>query len=293
MLITVFTPTYNRADHLPILYESLKQQVFRDFEWLIVDDGSSDDTELIVSSFQSESLLQIRYLKVPNGGKHRAINTGAEIAAGKLFFIVDSDDYLLPLALQSVSSCYLQVIDDERFAGVCGLRCYPDGTKIGGEQPFEKIDTTPFDVRYKYGIRGDLAEVVATNILLKYPFPDIPGERFCPEALIWNRIGKEYLFRYFYEKIYVCEYLSGGLTDRITAVRRDSPLATVTYYTELLSLSIPFMDLIKAALNLWRFAFCLDIHQRRLLKGLPLWVYSLQLPGLILFLLDSQRLKRT
>ena len=93
-MITVFTPTYNRAYSLPRLYESLQKQTFKDFEWLIVDDGSTDNTVDMVTGWSKEGKLTIRYIQMTNGGKHRAINKGVALAKGKLFFIVDSDDWL-------------------------------------------------------------------------------------------------------------------------------------------------------------------------------------------------------
>ena len=109
MLITVFTPTYNRAHLLQMLYDSLCKQTFNDFEWLIVDDGSKDDTESVVNTFIAEDRLDIRYIKQSNGGKHRAINRGVAEANGDLFFIVDSDDYLSNNGLELIEYYYEQI----------------------------------------------------------------------------------------------------------------------------------------------------------------------------------------
>ena len=101
--ITVFTPSFNRAHLLSRLYDSLLKQTTNDFEWLIVDDGSTDDTETKVEEFINKGELPIRYYKQQNGGKHRAINTGVQLASGELFFIVDSDDGLVHDCIQKVS----------------------------------------------------------------------------------------------------------------------------------------------------------------------------------------------
>ncbi|MCS2864766.1 glycosyltransferase family 2 protein [Bacteroides thetaiotaomicron] len=101
-MVTVFTPTYNRAYILNDLYQSLCRQTCRKFEWLIVDDGSTDNTEGLVASWLDEGKMSLRYIKQPNGGKHRAINKGIQEANGDLFFIVDSDDYLAKNAIERI-----------------------------------------------------------------------------------------------------------------------------------------------------------------------------------------------
>ena len=201
MLITVFTPTYNRAHLLPRLYESLKVQTFKEFEWLIVDDGSTDNTEIVVSNFIADNKILIRYFKQRNGGKHRAINRGVKEAQGELFFIVDSDDKLPPAALERIAQYYSQVSGNTHFAGVCGLKCYFDGTKVGGQQYFETFDCSMLEIRQKYHIHGDLAEVFRTDVLREMPFPVFEDERFCPEDLVWNRISQKYIMRFFHENI--------------------------------------------------------------------------------------------
>lgn len=257
MLITVFTPTYNRANLLIRLYESLKVQTFHDFEWIVVDDGSVDNTEYIVNSFILDGIIPINYIKQSNGGKHRAINRGVNKAKGELFFIVDSDDKLPSQSLERVAFFYNQIRNDSHYAGVCGLRSYFNGNQIGGEQHFDTIDCSLLDIRHKYNIKGDMAEVVRTEVMRQYPFPEFQGEKFCPEALVWNRIAQSYVMRYFHESIYLCEYLPGGLTDRIVKVRMGSPQATLQCYKEMLEYNIPIKSKIRSAINYWRFRPCL------------------------------------
>ena len=200
MIFTIFTPTYNRAYLLSKLYESLKSQSFKDFEWLIVDDGSTDGTRDMVDGWTNEGLLNIRYYYQENGGKHRAINKGVPLASGEWFFIVDSDDYLPDNSLEIANKWMKSVENNESFAGVSGMR------RINGNVPkvnFEVLDLSP--LRINEYIRVDKAEIFKTAILKKYPFPDIPGEKFCAEGLIWSRIGLRYKLRYFNEVIYFCE----------------------------------------------------------------------------------------
>lgn len=254
-MITVFTPTYNRKYIIGKLYESLCSQTCQNFEWVIVDDGSTDGTKGLISSFISEQKIAIRYIKKTNGGKHRAINSGLQEARGELFFIVDSDDALASNAIERIIYHYSNVKDKSKFAGICGLKAHFSGEKISGEPNFEVLDCSSLEFRFKHKMKGDMAEVFKTDILKKYPFPEIPREKFCPEALIWNRIASKYKLRYFNEKIYLCDYLPDGLTAKIVRIRMKSPEASKMYYSELYHTKIPYIQKVKAAINYWRFAF--------------------------------------
>ena len=256
MLITVFTPTYNRAHLLPRLFESLQRQTFRDFEWLVVDDGSTDETENLPFFKEEHEDFPIRYIRQENGGKHRAINRGVKEAEGELFFIADSDDMLTEDALQAVVKQYQHIQGKESFCGVCGLDMAPSGRLIGSGLPQSVIDCSSIVLRNKYHVTGDLKEVFRTEVLREFPFPEMSDERFCPEALIWNRIAQKYLFRYFNYPIYIAEYQPEGLTDRIVRIRMESPVASMMTYAEMLGYDIPLREKVKSAINYWRFRLC-------------------------------------
>ena len=257
MLITVFTPTYNRAALLSRLYEGLCEQPFEIFEWLVVDDGSTDNTLDVINGYKAEAKFPIRYFRQGNGGKHRAINRGIDEARGELFFIADSDDCLAPGALKKVKAVYESVATDRRFAGVVGLDETFDGALIGSALPYDMIDCSAIDIRLKYHVTGDMKEVFRTSVLKEFRFPEFYGERFCPEALVWNRIAQKYKLRYFNKAIYVADYLLDGLTQRIVRIRMESPMASTTHYSELNSYAVPTMQKLKAAINYWRFWYCL------------------------------------
>ena len=254
-MITVFTPTYNRAHLLPRLYESLCRQTFTDFEWVIVDDGSVDDTKGIVNKFLVDSVefLGIRYFYQENGGKHRAINRGVKEAQGELFFIADSDDSLPPDALEQVARVYETVRGDESFGGVCGLDGTFDGDIIGSGLPLERMDVNSIDLRNRYHVTGDMKEVFRTKVMREFPFPEIPNERFVPEMLVWNRIATKYKLRYFNRIIYLAEYQQDGITSSIVRARMQSPVASMMTYAEMTRYDIPLIQKVKAAVNFWRF----------------------------------------
>ena len=257
MLITVFTPTYNRAHLLPRVYESLCKQTFRDFEWVIVDDGSVDDTKSVADQLTMDNgQLIIRYFYQENGGKHRAINRGVKEARGELFLILDSDDTLPANSYELIAKYYDQIKDDKQFGGVCGYMAHHDGTVIGHGCDVPVLDTNSIDLRYKYHVAGDMLEVFRTTVMREIPFPDIEGEKFVPEALVWNRIACKYKLRVFHEVVYYRDYLDGGLTDKIVKIRMKSPIASMMTYAELNSYDIPFMSKVKAAINYWRFRCC-------------------------------------
>ncbi|MBR5653168.1 MAG: glycosyltransferase family 2 protein [Prevotella sp.] len=257
MLITVFTPTYNRGHLLPTLYESICRQTFKDFEWIVVDDGSTDNTQQVMEGFmEDEHPFSIRYIKTPNGGKHRAVNRGVKEAKGELFFIADSDDQLTNDALQVVAETYEGVRDNTIIGGVCGLDCQKDGTIIGSGLTQDYLDCNSLDIRFKYHVTGDLKEVFLTRVLKEIPMPEIEGERFSPEALTWNRIAAKYQLRFINRPIYIAEYQPDGLTSSIVRIRMQSPVASMLCYQEMTTYPIPPKEKIKAAINYWRFRLC-------------------------------------
>lgn len=211
-MITIMTPTYNRAYILGNVYESLKKQSSFDFEWIIVDDGSSDNTEEMVKNWiDEEQSFSIVYEKQKNGGKHRAVNRGVALAKYDYFFILDSDDTLTENAVAKVHEWIESIEGLDGFAGVSGLKGIGDKA-IGGIPNADYVDATNLE-RPKFGLSGDKAEIYKTEILKKYPFPEFEGENFIRESSAWDRIAKDGLkIRWFSDIIYLCDYIEDGLT---------------------------------------------------------------------------------
>ncbi len=253
-MITVFTPTYNRVNTLPRLYNSLINQTNLNFEWVIVDDGSSDNTEAIVNSWIKENLILINYYKQINGGKHRAINKGVQLAKGELFFIVDSDDYLPYNSLSYIESKTKFIKD--KLIGLAPRKMYSDNKVIGKLFIKNEFVSNHIEKTYILKQKGDLAEVVKTDILRKFPFPDFQNEKFCAEGLLWNRLANNnYEILFTNEPIYVAEYLEGGLTDNSLKNRRKSPSYATLIYKELAEYKkLPIKQKLRAYINYWRFA---------------------------------------
>lgn len=213
MLVTIFTPTYNRKDLIERLYQSLLRQTQKNFEWLVVDDGSTDDTEIYFSDLLAkQQSFPIRYIKQENGGKHRAINNGVENASGELFFIVDSDDYLTENAIDKINQWVATLDNSHKWAGISGLKGFSKDSVVGQRNEATYVDAKNSE-RRKRNLLGDKAEVYFTEVLKKYPFPEIPGEKFISEEIVWNTIARDgYYLRWFNEIIYICDYLEGGLS---------------------------------------------------------------------------------
>lgn len=253
-MISIVTPSYNRAHLLPRLYESLKKQDSVLFEWIIVDDGSVDNTQEVVSSF-FVSDLDITYHYKNNGGKHTALNIGVDLAKYPYTFIVDSDDFLPQNAISNLLGKinYIQKQGQrDHIAGVCGLKVDVNGGFMGKEYP--DMICNYLDFRYRHKITGDKAEIFKTDILREFKFPEYEGEKFCPEALVWNRIASKYDMFFFYENIYFCEYQKEGLTSQIYNLRKRSPKATLLYYKELFyNKRIPIFYRFRALVNYFRF----------------------------------------
>lgn len=287
-MITILTPTFNRAHLLPRLFESLTHQTDFNFEWLVMDDGSTDGTsDLFAGKAFLSAPFPIRYYQQENGGKHRALNAGVKQAKGDFIFIADSDDWLLPQSVAIVGQHTSAIADDNTFAGVAGLDVFDDERIVGTGLPQDIIDCNAMDIRYRYHVDGDLKEVFKTTVLQEFPFPEIQDEKFCPEQLVWFRIAQKYKLRYFNTPIYVAEYQPNGITASIIRVRMLAPQATCMMYAEMLAYKIPFKEKIKAAINFWRFKSCAPSRVMiTALKGGWRWCY---LMGMLLHWRDKKQ----
>jgi len=246
-MLTVLTPTYNRGYILQNAYESLCRQTSTDFEWVVVDDGSSDNTGELVRQWQaSTTAFPIVYDKQENGGKHRAVNRGVALAKGEYVLVLDSDDHLTDDAVEVISKWTQQIAQMEGFAGVAGLRGWVQkADAIGGFISREYIDATNLQ-RRKFGLLGDKAEVYKTEILRQYPFPEFPGENFLRESAVWDAIALDgYKLRWYNRIIYKCEYLADGLTKTISEEKKAANFQGQVYCANLAmrTLHFPYKDL--------------------------------------------------
>ena len=274
--ITVFTPTYNRAYILENLYRSLQRQRYTDFEWLIVDDGSQDGTDELVSRWQQDqNVFPIRYIRQENGGKCRAINRGLTLAAGELFYTVDSDDYLTDDALEKIAKWEEELPRDGKYCGFCGnLGTSPDTTP-NSIFPVGYFDGNAFD---RYGqVTGERASVFYTAIHRRYPYPEFPGETFMTEAVTWNRMAHDgYRLRFYNDIICIYEYKPDGLTQAGYDLFLRNPQGTGLFFRE----KAVFLNYDwKNWLGMW-YGFTCDAMDRCTNRqiaqyiGMPLWLVA-------------------
>ncbi|WP_232297819.1 glycosyltransferase family A protein [Aeromonas veronii] len=225
------TPTYNRAYVLPRLYDSLCQQTRQDFEWLVIDDGSTDGTAELIFDYRVKSDFSINYFYKENGGKHRAINEGVVHATGDWIIIVDSDDLLTGDAVAKLYDVMNHI--GSEFVGMCFRKATLSGHMIGISGTVWSKSMVMQPIMAGHVLKGDLAYVFRTNVMRECPFPEFPGEKFVPELYIWNKIadiGK--IVFYVDQVIYLCEYLPDGYTSNFKKNLRSNPCGFGLFYRD-------------------------------------------------------------
>lgn len=215
--IAVFTPTYNRARLLPQLFESLQEQTRFDFYWLVVDDGSTDDTRDVVESFQKTAKFEIKYVYKENGGKHTAINMMLDMINAELVLIVDSDDFIsedtIETILQDYSNLNTDGPDTEDICQMIYLRATFNGAVIGDSFPVDCGLVDPIECMVNGGVKGDKCDVLVTKAFRNCRFPVYPAENFMGETVLWYLAYQKDRKIFVRNKVlYYCEYREDGLT---------------------------------------------------------------------------------
>jgi glycosyltransferase involved in cell wall biosynthesis len=215
-LFTVFTATYNRAHTLQRVFNSLRAQTLRNFEWLLIDDGSTDDTEALARDWAEHADFPLRYLRQEHAGKHFAYNRALGAARGKFLSELDSDDAMVPNALEKLARLWDSIPESERhvFYAVGALCCDQNNRIVG-----DTFSTSPFDadlreLTYVFRILGEKWIVGLTEILRRYPFPEVAGTQFVPEGIVWYDIAKKFKIRWLNEalRIYYSDDSGTGVT---------------------------------------------------------------------------------
>lgn len=221
-MITVFTPTYNRAYTLYKCYESLKSQTSRDFIWLIVDDGSSDSTCELVQGWIEENVVQIRYHYQKNQGMHVAHNTAYELIDTELNVCIDSDDYMPDDAIEKIIICWNQH-KHERLAGIAALDAYKNNQVIGDKFPSTLKTSTYFDLYHKHELKGDKKFIYRTDLTKKYPYPIFEGEKYVGLGYKYAKLDEEYKLYLLNEVICIVEYMEDGSSRNMFKQYRLNP----------------------------------------------------------------------
>ena len=263
-LFTVFTPSYNRAHTLPRVYRSLQLQTCRDFEWLIVDDGSSDGTSALVKQWQRESEFPIRYIFQENQGKPAAFNRGVCEARGKLFLTFDSDDECVPTALERFKFHWesIPAAEKSRFSAVTVLCNDQHGNLVGDKFPKDVFDSDTIEVTFKYGVDGEKWGFQRTDVLKQFPFPVVPNSKFISESVVWFDLSRKYKTRYVNEALRIY-HVEDGAGDHLSTLSPAVLSGRAYLHRFVLNELIDWVfrtpkSILKSAVNFSRYSF--DLH---------------------------------
>ena len=220
-----FNPYLQSGGRLQSLWDSLQKQTVKDFEWLVVDDGSTDGTKKLITQLQENSDFPIRYIYKSNGGKHTALNVGIQTICSELTFIVDSDDCVTDDAVESILKIHQKYRSQNNICGYAFLRAFPDGKVNGKKFDVDEKIGSYIDVRVNGDDTGaDKAEVFKTHCLKEFPFPEYPNEKFLGEDLVWVRMARKYQMVHINKAIYIGNYLEDGLTNNRRKHNIASPI---------------------------------------------------------------------
>lgn len=283
--LTIHTATYNRAYILSQAYDSLCRQTSKDFEWIITDDGSTDNTKELVGQWIKEADFPIIYNPLKHVGIPRALNSGVLKASTGWFMMLDSDDFILPQTAEKACRWLKEIEDDDRFAGIGFARCFPNGDYMKNQVPImangEYTDCSHLE-RKNYNLNMDMCEIHRTSLFRKFPFQYWPTEKYAPEQLNFYEIALHgYVLRWRAEKLYICEYLPDGQTkdDRLV---NNNPMGFSMMYNQLLKTETGFRNRCRNASRMTALAMYAK-HPEYLLKSTRAGYTFLTLPfGIIL-----------
>lgn len=237
--ITVLTPTYNRAHLIMNLYSSLREQKFTNFEWLVIDDGSSDETNALFSDIiENETRFTVRYHYKENGGKHTAVNIGLDLAEGEIFFVVDSDDTLTPDALLKLDLWFKEIANSPAIQGVVANKGHSFNYTVNNLFNSQHLDKTLLEMKtYKENdklvIDGERAIAFYTDFHKNYKYPVFENEKFVTEAVVYNRMANDgFLMRFYNDIIWIFEYQNDGLTKQGANLFINNPYGYALYLRE-------------------------------------------------------------
>lgn len=202
-LFTVYTPTFNRAHTLHRVFDSLQAQSCRDFEWLVIDDGSTDGTAALMARYQQEATFPLRYFREPHRGAHHAHNLSLRESRGELWVKLDSDDGCVPQTLERLKNHWESIPLElrDQFSGVTGLCLDQNGTLVGSRFPSDPLDCSAAELEYVHKVRGEKWGCLRLDVLRRFPYPEGVSGNFIPESFIWCQVSKIFKTRHFNEAL--------------------------------------------------------------------------------------------
>lgn len=262
MFLTIFTPTYNRKNLLPRLFESLKAQSDYDFEWLIIDDGSSDGTDGYFKTIIDKAPFTIRYFRQTNQGKHVAFNKAILEAKGTAFLCVDSDDYLIRNAVQVIKESW-QIPAD--CAGIMALKKYENEEILGTVFPDSINKASLYELSCILKYPGERTLIYQTSVLSYYQFPVFPSEKFMTECVLYDQIDQKYKMLLLNIPITVCEYQNNGLSNNLRQIQINNPKGTALFYKNRIKMSKSVFETIKNYIRYSSFLIIVEKDSRNLI----------------------------
>lgn len=236
--LTIFTPTYNRGHLLTRLYKSLEEQKSNDFEWLIVDDGSTDNTKIKVNELKKKSNFPIRYIFQQNSGKWKSFNNGVLKANGNLFFCVDSDDMLYEGAINNIIKSWTRAMHEKNdICGIIGKKIDTENKQLSSKFPPKIRYSDTYTLTEVLKCRGEFALIYKVDVLKRNLFPDT-GEKFITENVIYDKIALQYKMFLLDKVLNICEYQSDGLSHNIYKIMLNNPIGYKIYYSQRIDMAI-------------------------------------------------------
>ena len=233
--LTVFTPTFNRRYCLDRCYESLKRQTCSDFIWLIIDDGSTDDTKELVERWVEEQKIEIRYYFQQNQGMHGAHNTAYQMIDTELNLCIDSDDFMPDTAIEKILT-FWEKHGNDQVSGLIGLDADADGQVIGTRLPEDVSRSTLFELHSKHGVTGDKKLVYRSELTRHFPYPLFAGENYVGLAYKYYKLDQEYELLLLNEILCTVEYMEDGSSRNMLKQYRRNPRGFAFYRRELMKL---------------------------------------------------------
>lgn len=284
--LTIFTPTYNRAYCLHQCYDSLCSQTNQNFIWLIIDDGSTDNTNTVVESWIKENKIDIQYHYQDNQGMHGGHNTAYKIINTELNTCIDSDDFMPKTAVQDILNCWESIKDKSGISGIIGLDANKDGEIIGDKIPDLLDKITLEDLHYKYKISGDKKLVLRTDIVKKYTpqYPLFKNERFVPLGILYLLMDKEYQLKCLNKTLCIVEYMDDGSSKNIIKQYRRHPRGF--QHARLITMKYSKYPKIQFKNAIHLISHSLQLKDYKVIKKTPkLWLTLFAIPfGIILYL---------
>lgn len=251
--LTIFTPTFNRAFILPKLYKSLVNQSNKNFVWLIVDDGSSDNTRDLIREFQTENKIEIEYIFQENRGKHFAVNNGLRNAKTEFFSVIDSDDFLTDNAIAEMEKLCNKIRRDDQIAGFTFIR-FSEKTEFDKGKYGQKEWLVSGRANYEWEFPGEMTYCFKTKIHRQFFFPEFEGEKFCPESLVLRRIERIYNILFTDQVLAFGDYLEGGLMSNYYQLLIKNPKSSLLNIKERFQDSLSKKEKLDLAKNYWDIA---------------------------------------